>query len=344
MRPEIEGVMPASLEAPARVIPITSTPSKPAWNKRRRRIIQWIFGVFLAVALAAGGSYWRISTQNKITFETVPLEQGAIQSTITATGTLNPVVNVQVSSQVSGNIQALYADFNTQVKKGQLVALIDPQIFQAQVNQAAGSAGVAAAAVVTGQAQIEKAKAELAGAVASRDNLQSALAKDEANALNAKIQLQRAEVLFKQQIVAQQDYDTAKAGYDAYAAQLTADRSQIAAAEQNIRSAQTQVDVTVTQLNGAQAQQRQAEAALAQAKINLAHTRILAPVSGTVIARYFDVGQTVAASFQAPDIFDIAQDLTKMQVDTNADESDVGTIRAGQSTTFAVDAYPATTF
>lgn len=199
MRPEIEGVMPASLEAPARVIPITSTPSKPAWNKRRRRIIQWIFGVFLAVALAAGGSYWRISTQNKITFETVPLEQGAIQSTITATGTLNPVVNVQVSSQVSGNIQALYADFNTQVKKGQLVALIDPQIFQAQVNQAAGSAGVAAAAVVTGQAQIEKAKAELAGAVASRDNLQSALAKDEANALNAKIQLQRAEVLFKQQ-------------------------------------------------------------------------------------------------------------------------------------------------
>lgn len=300
----------------------------------------WIF----AAMLVAAGYYWRSYTQNQTTFETAPIERGEIQSTITATGTLNPVVNVQVSSQVSGNIKALYADFNTKVKKGQLVALIDPQIFQAQVDQAGSAASAAQAMAVTAQAQVDKARAELAGATASKDNLQSVLAKDKANALNARIQFERSDSLYKQGIVAQQDHDTAKANYDAYEAQVAADESQISAAEQNVLSAQSQVTVALRQLDTAQAQQRQAEAALAQAKINLDHTRILAPVSGTVIARHFDVGQTVAASFQAPDIFDIAQDLTKMQVDTNVDESDVGTIEPEQPATFTVDAYPETVF
>ncbi len=336
--------MPTAAKEPARVIPLFAAAPAPARHARKRRIPKWIFWAGLAVLLAAGGWYWRSYSQNKITFETAPLERGAMQSSITATGTLNPVVNVQVSSQVSGNIKALYADFNTKVTKGQLVALIDPEIFQAQVDQAKGAAGAARAAVVTAQAQVEKAKADMAAAIASKENLQSVLAKDRANALNAKAQFERSDALFKQGIVSQQDHDTAQATYDAYEAQLKADQSQIAAAEQNIRSAQAQVNVAATQLSVSRAQQRQSEAALAQANINLTHTRILAPVSGTVIARHFDVGQTVAASFQAPDIFDIAQDLTKMQVDTNVDESDVGTIQKGQSATFTVDAYPGTTF
>jgi HlyD family secretion protein len=311
---------------------------------QRRRIPKWIFWICAAALLAAAGLYWRSYSQNKVSFETTPVERGAIQSSITATGTLNPVVNVQVSSQVSGNIKALYADFNTRVKQGQLVALIDPQIFQAQVDQASGAAGAAKAAVNTAQAQVEKARAELAGAIANRDNLRSVLAKDRANALNAKNQFERVDSLFKQGIVAEQDRDTAQASYDASQAQVAADQSQITAAEQNIQSAQAQVNVALTELSASQAQQRQSEAALAQAKINLGHTRILAPVSGTVIARHFDVGQTVAASFQAPDIFDIAQDLTKMQVDTNVDESDVGVIQSGQAATFTVDAYPEMTF
>ncbi len=331
-------------QRPVRLIPLPAAAPGPGTQTSKNRFPKWIFWVALAAAVAAAGWYWRSYSQSKISFETLPLERGAIQASITATGTLNPVVNVQVGSQVSGNIKALYADFNTKVTKGQLVAVVDPEIFQAQVDQATAAAGAAQAAVVTAQAQVAKAKAELAGAIATRDNLQSALAKDRANALNAKVQFERSDALFKEGVVSQQDHDTAKANFDAYDAQLTADQSQIAAAEQNIQSAQAQVNVVVTQLSGAQAQQRQAEAALAQAKINLAHTRIVAPVSGTVIARHFDVGQTVAASFQAPDIFDIAQDLTKMQVDTNVDESDVGNIQAGQPANFTVDAYPDTTF
>ncbi|MBZ5506154.1 MAG: efflux RND transporter periplasmic adaptor subunit [Acidobacteriia bacterium] len=336
--------MPLIAEQPPKVVAIPAIVPAPIVHPRRHFKLKWIFWICLAILLAAGGLYWRSYSQNKISFDTTPIERGSIQSTITATGTLNPVVNVQVSSQVSGNIKALYADFNTKVTKGQLVALIDPQIFQAQVDQASGAAGAARAAVVTAQAQVEKARAELAGAVANKDNLQAVLAKDKASALNAKIQFERSDSLFAKGIVSQQEHDTAKANYDAYEAQLTADQSQIAAAEENIRSAQSQINVVLRQLEATQAQQRQSEAVLAQAMINLGHTRILAPVSGTVIARHFDVGQTVAASFQAPDIFDIAQDLTKMQVDTNVDESDVGTIRAGQPATFTVDAYPDTTF
>lgn len=337
--------MPATVKQPVKLVqPIALASLHPDHQERKRRLPKWSYWVLAAVLVAGVGWYWRSYSQSKISFETVPLERGSIQASVTATGTLNPVVNVQVGSQVSGNIKALYADFNTIVKKGQLVALIDPEIFQSQVDQAFAANGTAQAAVVTARAQVEKSKAELAAAIATRDNLQSSLAKDRANALNAKTQFERSDALFKQGIVAQQDHDTAKANFDAYEAQLTADQSQIAAAEQNIQSAQAQVDVASTQLSGAEAQERQSQAALAQARINLAHTRIVAPVSGTVIARHFDVGQTVAASFQAPDIFDIAQDLTKMQVDTNVDESDVGNLQAGQSASFSVDAYPGTTF
>lgn len=311
---------------------------------RRRWIPKWLTWVAVATVLLTAWAAWRSYAAAGIHYETLPLESGTIESNITATGTLNPVVNVQVGSQVSGNIQTLYADFNTKVKKGQLVAQIDPQIFQAQVDQASGAAASCAAGVVTAQAQIEKAKADVAGATANRDSLRAVLAKDKANALNAESQSKRSDALFAQGVVSQQDHDSAKAAYDAYQAQITADQSQIAAAEQTIRSAEAQVNVASTQLNSAQAQQRQAKAALAQATINLEHTRIVAPVSGTVIARHFDVGQTVAASFQAPDIFDIAQDLTKMQVDTNVDESDVGTVRIGQPASFTVDAYPGTIF
>jgi HlyD family secretion protein len=332
--------MPLIAEQPAKVVSLPVMAPAPMARPHRHFKRKWIFWVCLALLLAAVGWYWRTYSQNKVSFETVLLERGPLQSNITATGTLNPVVNVQVSSQVSGNIKALYADFNTRVRKGQLVALIDPQIFQAQVDQASGAASAAHAGVNTARAQLEKARAELAGTIANRDNQRSVLAKDRANALNAKAQFERSDSLFRQGIVSQQDHDTVQASLDAYQAQVAADQSQITAAEQNIQSAQAQVNVALTELSASQARQRQAEAALAQAKINLGHTQILAPVSGTVIARHFDVGQTVAASFQAPDIFDIAQDLTKMQVDTNVDESDVGTIQTAQAATFTVDAYP----
>jgi len=339
------------MSAPAQHSPIPQVdkvivlPASPKTARRRRfHIPKWIFAVAVAILAILAWRLWSSHANTQIRFETLPLERGAIEATITATGTLNPVVNVQVGSQVSGNIKALYADFNTKVKAGQLVALIDPQIFQAQVDQAHGAAASSDAAVVTARAQVAKAKADLAGAVANRDSLKSVATKDRANALNAEIQWKRSDLLFAQGIAAEQDHDAAKASYDASQAQMTADQSQVDAAEHNIQSAQAQLEVAITQLSAAQAQQTQAHAALAQTQINLGHTRIVAPVSGTVIARHFDVGQTVAASFQAPDIFDIAQDLAQMQVDTNVDESDVGTIHNGQPASFTVDAYPGMTF
>jgi HlyD family secretion protein len=270
--------------------------------------------------------------------------RGPIQASVTATGTLNAVVNVQVGSQVSGNIKALYADFNTKVTKDQLVAEIDPQVFQAQVDQAQAALSSVHSAVITLQAQVVKANADLAGTIANEKGVESVMVKDRANAVNAATQKQRQDSLFKDGITSQQDLDTAKAAMDAAEAQVAADQSQIDAAKQTIQAAQAQVSVAQAQLSSGQAQERQAQGVLDQAKINLAHTRITAPVDGTVIARRMDVGQTVAASFAAPTIFEIAQDLTKMQLDTNVDESDIGNIRSGQRATFTVDAYPGTTF
>ena len=332
-------VSPPSILPPPKLVavPRPTGPRRPKWLK-------WALLAGVALLLAAGAYEWRAYTQSAIAYETVPVERGPIQASVTATGTLNAVVDVLVGSQVSGNIKALYADWNTKVTKGQLVALIDPEIFQAQVDQAQAVLGAAHSAVLTARAQVQKANADLAGANATEKNAESVVAKDQANAANAKAQSDRADSLFTSLILSQQDHDTATAAYRAALSQVAADQAQTDAAKQNILSAQAEILVVQSQMASAQAQERQAQAALDQSKINLEHTKITAPVDGTVIARRVDVGQTVAASFQAPTIFEIAQDLTKMQVDTNVDESDIGAIVTGQDAPFTVDAYPGTTF
>jgi len=328
---------------PVTPAPVSASPI-PIRPRPRHNYATWAVVIGVVIALAVGVGLWRAHSQNAIGYQTVTVERGPIQASVTATGTVNAVVDVQVGSQVSGNIKALYADFNTKVTKGQLVALIDPQVFQTQVDQAQAAAASARSAVITAEAQVQKANADLSGTMASEKGVESVLAKDRANALNAANQFQRQDSLFKEGITSQQDHDSAKANMDAAEAQVAADQSQIEASKQGILSAQAQVRVAQAQLGSAQAQSRQSEAALQQANVNLAHTRITAPVDGTVIARRMDVGQTVAASFAAPTIFEIAQDLTKMQVDTNVDESDIGNIKAGQDATFTVDAYPGNTF
>ncbi|MHB1023564.1 MAG: efflux RND transporter periplasmic adaptor subunit [Acidobacteriaceae bacterium] len=305
---------------------------------------RWAVAVGVALALVTGSVLWRMHLQNSITYETVPVERGSMQAKVNATGNLNAVVNVLVSSQVSGNIKALYADWNSKVKKGQLIALIDPEIFQSQVDQASATFRSAHSATLTAQAQIEKSKSDLSVAIANEKNAEAIAAKDLANEVNSKGQWERAELLLREKIMAQQDYDTARANYSAAQAQVTADQAQIDAAKQNMQSAQGSVQVAQGQLAMAQAQEREAQAALQQAQISLDRTRITAPVDGTVVARRMDVGQTVASTLNPPTIFEIAQDLTKMQVDTNVDESDVGSVAKGQRATFVVDSYPDITF
>lgn len=297
-----------------------------------------------AAVLLGAGLWYYFSHENQTQYQTAAIDRGTIQSSISATGNCNAVVTVQVGSQVSGNIKALYADFNTKVKKGQLVAEIDPEVFQARLDQAKAALANAQAAVVSAQAGLAKAEADIASARANVADQKAAVAKARAAAQDAQTKLASRKIMFQEKILSKDDLDTAQSTYDQAAAGVEAANAQLDAANHQVQSAQAQSTVVQTQLSAARAQVQQAQASLQQAQLDLDHTKITAPVDGTVIARNMDVGQTVAASFQAPTIFQIAQDLTKMQVDTNVDEADVGEVQLGQPVSFTVDAYPTTTF
>jgi HlyD family secretion protein len=253
----------------------------------KRRIAIAVAVVLVVAALAT----WFLrsgSSTPKLQFETAKVEKGKVTAKVTASGLLSAIVTVQVGSQVSGRIAALYADWNSPVKKGQLIAKIDPALYQASVDQA---------------------RANLAAA-------QGNLAKARVQALDARRQYTRQKELAARKLNAQADLDTAQATADAADAQVSA-------------------------LEGNVAQTR---AALKSAEVNLAYTNIVSPTNGTVISRNVDVGQTVAASLQAPTIFVIAEDLAKMQVDTSVAEADVGRLKAGMPASFTVDAYPGEVF
>jgi HlyD family secretion protein len=279
-----------------------------------------------------------------VEYTTVPVTRGDIESSISATGNCNAVVTVQVGSQVSGNIVQLFADFNTKVTKGQLVARIEPTVFQARVDQSKAALDSAKASVVNAQATVKRSDADIANAQANVVNLRANILRAQSAVNDANTKLARRVDMFKQGIIAKEDEDTAQATYDQAVASLDSAKAQLTSAQANVASVQAQKDVSITQLSSAQAQVKQATASLQQAQIDLDHTEIRAPVDGTVIARNMDIGQTVAASFSAPTIFQIAQDLTKMQVDANIDESDIGRVMTGQQVSFTVDAYPGTTF
>ncbi|MFZ2396818.1 MAG: efflux RND transporter periplasmic adaptor subunit, partial [Smithella sp.] len=238
--------------------------------------------------VAIGLFFYLRENGNNMAYKTEKVSRGGINALVTATGTVNAVTTVSVGTQVSGTINKLFVDYNSPVKKGQLLAQIDPSTFQSQVDQAMAN-------LWTAKANVEKA------AVATVD---------------AQRTFQRNQELFAQNFIAQSDLDTA---------------------ETSFKSAQAQQKVN-------QAQVQQAQAALKIAETNLQYTRIISPVDGTVISRSIDVGQTVAASFQTPTLFSIAQDLTKMQIDTNVDEADIGKVKSGQDVSFTVDAYPDTIF
>jgi HlyD family secretion protein len=305
---------------------------------------RWILaGSVLCVAAIAAFYFWSRGA-NKPVYITASIDRGDIESTVTASGTLNAVTTVQVGSQVSGNIIALYADFNTKVTKGQLVAEIDPAPFQASVDQASATLVAARAAVVTMDSSLAQAQANLTSAQANVAASKANVVKAQSAIDLAKVENERRQVMVKNGSTSQEDADTSKANYDQALATMDATREAVKAAEAAAEAAQRGVEVARHQLDQAKAVVDQDSAILAQAQLNLSHTRILAPVDGTVESRNMDVGQTVAASFQAPVIFLIAQDLTKMQVDTNVDESDMGPIRLDQQATFTVDAYPGQIF
>ena len=260
-----------------------------------KRNLLWVLVVIAAVGIFAAFSFNR---KTEAEYFTAKVEKGDIRDVIQATGTINPVTSVQVGSQVSGLISKLYVDFNSKVKKGQLIAEIDPSLFQGAVLQA--------------RADLQNAQASLASA-------KSNLTKDQATLNQNKLDFRRFSNLSGQGVVSQQQEDQAHATYDAMSAQVEADRAAIQQAE---------------------AQIAQKTANLKVAQTNLDYTIIRAPIDGTVVNRNVDIGQTVAASLQAPTLFTIALDLTKMQVYAKTDEGDVGQIRSGLPVEFQVDAFP----
>lgn len=282
------------------------------------------------VVLLVAAGYWKFGERGDSQFFTAKVEKGDITQVVQATGTINAVITVQVGSQVSGTIQKLYVDFNSQVKQGDLVAQIDPAIFHAQLLQAEADQADAEANVASLTAAIENQKADIQSNEAN-------VAHAEAQLTDARAQAQRNEEMFAQGIVAAQTRDTAKSTFDALTASLGQANAQLAVSRAKLKSAYAQLDQ-------AKAMVGQKKAAKELAKINLDHCTITAPIDGTVILRNIDVGQTVAASLQAPTLFTIARDLTKMQVYAKTDESDVGKIRPDAVASFRVDSFPREVF
>ena len=315
---------------------------RPRQGKRSSR--RWLLAGIVLIAAMAGAAFLYMRGSGSVQYLTAKVDRGDIDATVATTGNCNAVITVQVGSQVSGNIIALYADFNTQVKQGQLVARIDPAPFQAAVDQATGSLSAVKAAEVTAEASFNKAQADLATAIANVASQKANVVRAQSAVDLARLESERRKVLVKEGSTSQEDADTAQANYDQAVASLVAAQAAETASEEMQNSAKAGVTVAQTQVDQARAVVHQDEAVLKQAQLNLDHTEIRAPVDGTVVSRNMDVGQTVAATFQAPTIFLIAQDLKKMQVDTNVDEADVGPLRLGQTANFTVDAYPGQVF
>jgi len=300
--------------------------------------------VALGVCAAALGAwrYEHLSAAKQ--YRTEAVQRGRIQSTVSVTGTVSPLLTVQLGSQVSGVVTALHADFNSQVQKGQLLAEIDPLPFQERVNQAQAALDSAKASLAAAKATVQKSETDILTARATADSQKALEAEALAGERGAKVTADRQQRLAASAIVSDDQFESAKSTYDVAVADREASDAQAYVAETTIDEMKEARDAAKVQETSAEAQVRQAEGSLEQAKLDLEHTRITSPIDGVVISRQVDAGQTVAASFASPQMFQIAQDLTKMQVDADIDESDVAKVHVGQIAQFGVDALPNRTF
>jgi HlyD family secretion protein len=278
--------------------------------------------ILVLILALAGAGYWFFALRNgssaapAVQYRTAKVERGEVIEGVTASGTVQPVVLVQVGTQISGAIEKLFADFNSQVKAGQTIALLDSRRLAAQV--------------ASDDAAVARAQADLVRLNAAVKQSQAEIVRIQAQLTQAEHDLERQKTLSERKLISPADFDTAVATRDALAAQLVSAR---AAVEQS----QAQVAV-------GEAAVKQAQAQLASDKVNLDYATIVSPVDGTVVSRNVDVGQTVAASLQAPTLFLIAQDLTKIQVQVSVPEAEIGKIHKDQPAHFTVDAYGERTF
>src|SRR5688572_328777 len=272
----------------------------------------------LAVAAAAGGWYWyeQGAAGGELRYRTVRVERGPMAAAVVASGTLNAVTTVQVGSQISGQVKDIYADFNTPVKKDQVIARIDPATFELRVNQA--------------RADLDAAQSAVAVARAGQAAQQAELGRIKLMLHEARRDFERKRTLVDKNFISGAELDKARTVLDTTREQQ--------------KAIEAQQEVSRAQVRSALAAVKQRESLLRQAEVDLERTVIRAPVDGTVILRNVDAGQTVAASLQAPVLFTIARDLRDMQVEAAIDEADVGRLRVGLAASFAVDAFPRRSF
>ena len=332
-----------------------------------------IMGIGTAALLAPAAFYFWGGSSSAPVYMTAKVERGNLRNTVTATGTLQAVTTVQVGSQASGTISALHADFNSVVKKGQVVAELDPSLAKAQVDQsraalqqAQASLQLARAGVANSRAGVNDSQARALAAQSTVQNSRAGVSSSQANLAVLKAQQDDALSLLKQQdsllksgVIAQRDYDTAKTSYQAAEARYNQAQAQvnmavyseqsaagagIAQSAAQVQQSQAQVQQAQAQVQQAQAQVLQAQAALRLAEVNLTHLTIVSPIDGIVVSRNVDVGQTVAASLSAPTLFTIANDLKQMQVIANIDQADIGLVEQAKAVKFTVDAFPGKDF
>lgn len=288
--------------------------------------------VVIVLVVVAAIVVFSMTKQNASAAEyfTAEADMGPLRNVVNATGVVQTVVTVEVGSQVSGQVQELYADYNSVVKRGQLLAKLDPRNFQAQVDNSRANVAAAQARVRSAEAEL---KTQAANSLSAKANLEAArVARD-----NTATLFQRAQELNQSGVTSRNDYDNAKANADS--AQAKFEQAQAAVAQ-----AEAQGNASAAQLEQAKAQLQQAQADLDRARLNLEYCNIYSPVDGVVISRNVDVGQTIAASLQSPTLFTIANDLSQMQVNASVDEADIGNISDQADVKFTVDAYPNRTF
>jgi HlyD family secretion protein len=271
----------------------------------------------MLVVVAAAAAWWAARAGDaRATYRTATIERGSLQAAVSASGTVAPVTQVQISSQVSGQIRELLADFNTEVKQGQLIARLDPETFEYRVRQASADVEAARASVLTAQANVQQALAQ-----SSRAQVEQA---------EAQRDFERKQGLLAQNFISPAELDTA--------------RARVATLTEAGKAAVALVAVARAQAQNAEAIVRQRQAQLEQARVDLERTQIRSPVDGIVIKRSVEVGQTVAASLQAPELFVIARNLDDMQVEAAIDEADIARVRPGLKASFTIDAFPGRTF
>jgi len=290
-----------------------------------------VAGIFL---FGSGGSsatpQWRLAA----------VERGDVVSAVSASGTLNAVITVEISSQLSGQIKELLADFNTPVTKGQVLARLDPATFEARLRQAEAELETARANVILQTAAIERARADLSTAESAVQVATAQTGRAQATLTDATREQVRRRDLVNQGVGSRRDAEKAETEFQTGTAGMQSAEAQLAQSRSALLAARAAVSMSEAQLRTAQATVKQREAALMSAQVDLDRTEIRAPIDGIVLNRIVDLGQTVAASLQSPTLFAIAEDLRSMQVEVSIDEADIGRIESGQRVLFTVDALP----